>query len=159
MFYTLKHKCNYVDNNIELIYSFVKHLDDKQIKFLYDLIFQNGYRGVFAFIRKNHSRMESHFIVMQEEQINKYKKTYSRDRFACVIMTTIWFLYYSPLMIVTEVPQVYDPSAAVELGEQFFSIHDLIIDFWPFDTGMNPFEAKKNAVESHCYIDSSMLNM
>lgn len=92
-----------------------------------------------------------HQILKSEEEFQKIKKRSSEKTWACLILWTIWELYYSPLMIESFPCEEYHAFYAAELGSRFFSAHEIIIDYWPFVHYNDPFEGLQTALEMHCY--------
>lgn len=144
-------KADYIDGNLKTIEKLANDLNEQQICYLYELIWYGGYKAVrgsiIHAIRHGYDRR----IFESDEEYQKIKKRCSDKTWACLILWTIWELYYSPLMIEFKPVDIYHPFFAIELGANFFSAHDLIIDYWPFESYRSPFFGLKEAVEMHCY--------
>lgn len=140
----------YANNNLNLIKQLAADLDNDQIKYLASIIWHGGYIAVRSQIIKGFSRMDDHELLKSQVDFMRVKSRYSSKRGACLILATIWELYYSPLMIEFNPIAEYHPTTAVGLGSDFFSYHEMIIDYWPFEDWENPFHRRHSANVWHC---------
>lgn len=144
-------KADYVEGNLKTIKRLANDLSEKQIYHLHELIWYGGFKAVRGSIIQAIRSGYDHRIFESEEEYQRIKKRCSEKTWACLILWTIWELYYSPLMIEIGPVDKYHPFFAVELGAHFFMAHDLVIDYWPFEGYRDPFVGQKDAVEMHCY--------
>jgi len=142
----------YIKGNQELISKLVRELDQTHIEYLSELIYYGGYGAVRGQIIQSVQQLHDRLLISSDEDFNKLKLRYSAKRWACLIMWTIWELYYSPLMIELTEQENYFPFIAAELGARFFAAHSIMIDYWPFEDCENPFQRHQTAVETHCYM-------
>lgn len=150
----INRKADYVDGNLETITRIANDLTEKQINYLYEVIWFGGYKAVrgsiIQAIRSGYDRL----IFDSEAEYQRIKKRCSEKTWACLIMWTIWELYYSPLMIEFKPNERYHPFTAVGLGSNFFTAHEITIDYWPFQNYDSPFDDVKQNLESNCCIPS-----
>lgn len=147
----INRKADYVAGNLETIKNLAKDINDKQIDYLYDLIWYGGYKAVRGNIIQAIRHGYDHQILSSDEEFARIKKRCSEKTWACLILWTIWQIYYSPLMMEFKPQDAYHPIYAHELGSKFFSAHEIIIDYWPFSNCANPFHELQRALELHCY--------
>ena len=141
-------RMNYIHEAEKQILILRTYLADPHVKALYEIIYQYGYQGVFANAKfsKKYSIWE---IMADHKLLDDAKKSFSLERFACTVMTAIWYHYYSPALICEDIHEKYNPLTSLLLGQRFFAIHQQIIDYWPFPAD-SPFAAKQRELSSHC---------
>lgn len=136
-------------NQTEFIGRIKKHLSTEDVKYLYDLCFTHGFKGVIyeATRNKNAPEMFDFQFAVSENKIEKIKSKCNRKRFISMSLYAIWIIHYSGLLMQldqVEKEENYSIIKMFELGETFFYIKDIPIIYWPFE-GANPFENRFEA--------------